>query len=214
MRLVVLERRTLFRQGLAALLENEPDIEVLGAAGDAAEARRLCTRTLPDLILLDESLVEPCLEQEQTLFSLLSTSSGGASIVVLGRAGDTADADCAETEGARARGEGAAAYLCATMDKTEMLRTIRAVWRAKMNAGTPHDSASLPGRDVATTLHPLTERERTVVALIIEGLCNKEIAQRLGISTQTVKNHVSHLLEKLSLADRTQLAVYAMERKL
>src|SRR5205823_4997519 len=57
----------------------------------------------------------------------------------------------------------------------------------------------------------VTERERAVIGLIAQGLCNKEIAQRLNISTQTVKNHVSRLLEKLDCADRTQLAVYALE---
>jgi DNA-binding NarL/FixJ family response regulator len=205
-RLVVVEQRTLFRQALVALLKGEPDMEIVGEAAGADEARLLCLRTAPDAILLDESLLCPEIEQELNLFSRLTAAAPAAALVVMGRAGDTTDLSTATVERARTLQEGATAYVCATIDHAELARCIR-------NA-VQHHRHEAPALPISSNEMHVTERERAVAALIATGLCNKEIAQRLGISTQTVKNHVSHVLEKLALADRTQLAVYALEHGL
>jgi DNA-binding NarL/FixJ family response regulator len=220
-RLVIAEGRTLFRQGLAALLRAEADF-VVSEAGDAAEARRVCLRVQPDLILLDAALPDGAGHDGLAVTASLRVHCPQAAIVVIGEA-EGAAAPAAESreewERRRALQAGAAAYLRPTVDQAELFRTLRTA--AAVRGGddslsslspaeiAPGDAASpetgADGKPV------ITERERAVIALLAQGLCNKEIAHRLGISTQTVKNHVSHLLEKLALADRTQLAVYAIE---
>src|SRR5437588_686435 len=118
-------------------------------------------------------------------------------------------------ERAHVLGQGATAYLPARADAGELLRLLAAVAethgcrdddaRAQADAGAPARQGAAGGSS------RITEREQTIIVMIAQGRCNKEVAHRLGISTQTVKNHVSRLLEKLALADRTQLAVYAIE---
>ena len=213
-RLVIAEGRTLFRQALAALLCAEPDFEIVGEAATDDEIRRLCSRLQPDSVLLDAGL--PCALGYDALALLtgLRAVSPETAVVVLGEAGsgavpglplsERAARTAAEAERKRAQNLGAFACLRPTVDGNELIRTLRAAVACSGNAAehAPHE----------TVPHHLTEREAEILALIAQGLCNKEIAQRLNIHTQTVKNHVSHLLEKLALADRLQLAVYALEQ--
>lgn len=223
-RLVIAERRTLFRQGLAALLSADPDFVVVGEAADADEARRVCARVLPDLILLDAALPNGDEVDGLAAIAGLRVCCPRASLIVIGEAGDTPESGrrvasdraetAAQTERRHALQLGAAAYVRPTVDYTELLRSLRAIGAADRAQEDTFNEAA--GRENAggeitgeARIH-LTEREQAVIGLIAQGLCNKEIAHRLGISTQTVKNHVSHLLEKLALADRTQLAVYAI----
>ena len=202
--IALLERRTLFRQGLAALLHATSDFTVVGEAASVDEARLLCTREQPEIVLLDACL-DRCRDSSMpSLLSTLLVCCPQAPIVVLGRAGDTEEMEMAEEERAGALQAGATAYVCTTVESDEFLRTLRHAIETR----TVSASTRAAPRTIATSKHPMTERERAVAALLAQGLCNKEIAQRLGISTQTAKNHISHLLEKLSLADRTQLALF------
>ncbi|HZO89852.1 MAG TPA: response regulator transcription factor [Chthonomonadaceae bacterium] len=230
-RVVIAEGRTLFRQGLAALLNAEADFQVVGEAADADAARRVCIHAMPDLILLASALLEDREEDSLSVIAGLRVCCPTATIVVLGEAGalaaEEAEPEAAQAERRRALRLGAAAYLHVQLDRAELLRALRAVAAARGgadvegDAAPPEDSAAgctSPGEagpnGKSTPAAAITERERAVISLIAQGLCNKEIAHRLGISIQTVKNHVSHLLEKLALADRTQLAVYALEQGL
>jgi DNA-binding NarL/FixJ family response regulator len=230
-RLVIAEGRTLFRQGLAALLHAEADFVVVGEAANAEEAGRVCTHTRPDLILLSAGLPDTREEGTPALLPRLRVCCPDAAIVVLGKMenleaqDDAAHCAAAQAERRRALGSGADAYLHVGLDREELLRTLRAIIAARLcldnearddgaaEAGTsPASRTDESGLHEGVPKNAITERERSILTLIAQGLCNKEIAHRLGISTQTVKNHVSHLLEKLALADRTQLAVYALEQ--
>lgn len=230
-RLVIAEGRTLFRQGLAALLHTEADFVVVGEAADAEEARRVCTHARPDLILLSAGLPDAREEGTPAVLPRLRVCCPEAALVVLGKMenleaqGDAAQCAAAQAERRRALGSGADAYLHIGLDREELLRTLRAIVAAHLcpdneahASRTAEATASSFSHADESGLHEgvpksaITERERSILTLIAQGLCNKEIAHRLGISTQTVKNHVSHLLEKLALADRTQLAVYALEQ--
>jgi len=216
--LVIAEGRTLFRQGLAALLCAEPDLVVVGEAGNNAEARQVCARLMPDVILLDASLPNTeggdCLEAIPPLRVCCPESV----ILVIGEAGVIANASeneaerAAQTERRRALQMGAAACVRVVADHGELVRIIRelAARRALAIKDLPEPEGT-PDSTETGLRHPLSERERMILALLTQGLCNKEIAHRLGIRPQTVKNHISHLFDKLDLADRVQLAVYALK---
>lgn len=228
-RVVIAEGRTLFRQGLAALLRTAPDFEITGEAANAEEARRACARLQPHLVLLDSALPGAGHPDGPKILPGIRACCPNSLTVVIGEADGRAEDDPAgrnaEAERCRALLQGAAAYLPATVDQTELLRVLRQVLSAPVEtlpaAAYRHhqDGADWSGeqngecRETVCRGVKCTEREKDIIALIAQGLCNKEISYRLGISTQTVKNHVSHLLEKLNLADRTQLAVYAIEHR-
>ena len=213
-RLVIADGRTLFRQGLVALLSAESGFIIVAEASDEDALRHACSRLLPDVVVLDAGL--PCGRGRDalTITTGLRAISPGTAIIILSEAGSSmaqgqpmsekAAQGAADAECKRALGLGASACLRPTVDAGELIRSIRSAVRSSeghhfVQTHVVHDS------------HVPTEREAEILALIAQGLCNKEIAQRLNIHTQTVKNHVSHLLEKLDLADRLQLAVYALE---
>jgi NarL family two-component system response regulator LiaR len=192
-RVLIVERRTLLRQSLAALLRSFPECEVVGEAADIAGACQLCHRATPDWILLDVAL----LDREGIALRQLRAWAKGAEALALGRADDSEEAESAEQE--QARDAGARAYVPLHADRLALLHALHTH---------PHPAHTAAPFD-PNAYHPsLSAREREVLELLAEGLCNKEIAHRLNIHTQTVKNHISHLLEKLAFEDRTQLAVY------
>ena len=217
-RILVAAGQTLFRHGLAALIRADVRFTVTGQAADADEARRFITREGADVILLDAEL--PGSDGGCNIIACLRALCPGVAIVVLGEADRAAhtetEAESAlRAERSQALAQGAVAYLPARADSQELLRLLCAV-AARTGCG-PTDDAQAPAEahdagNGGRGRHRVTEREQAIIALIAQGLCNKEVAHRLGISAQTVKNHVSHLLEQLALADRTQLAVYAVER--
>lgn len=230
-RLIIAEGRTLFRQGLVALLNAEADFAVVGEAANAEEAHRLSLHVLPDLILLDAALPGADRAERLDIITRLRACCPQAAIVVLGEAEPleaegSACATAAQVERHRVLYLGAAAYLHTGLDHGELVRALRTVAAAHSCTDADSDSPAAEGHHQPRSAEAeyrselgggsakssLTERESAILVLIAQGLCNKEIAYRLGISTQTVKNHVSHLLEKLALADRTQLAVYALEQ--
>ena len=216
---LIAAERTLFRQGLVALIASWPGFAPVGEAADAYEARRISDREQPDLVVLDSELQRA--EGACDLVACLRAGNPSTAIVVIGEAdlaaGSEAEAESAlRAERARVLSQGAIAYLPARADSRELLRLLTAVAATRAckegdGAGSVDGHAKPTPGPHASVRRRITERERSIIAMIAQGLCNKEVAHRLGIGTQTVKNHVSHLLEKLALADRTQLAVYAVE---
>jgi DNA-binding NarL/FixJ family response regulator len=217
-RIVVAAARTLFRQGLVALIAARPEFAIVGEAAGADEARRLAVREQPDLFVLDSEIQQG--DSASDVVAGLRASCPRVAIVVIGEADLTADseaeADSAlRSERARVLQQGAVAYLPARADSSELLRLLTAAAAAigcnESGEGDAAETGPLPQMVHGSGRHKITEREQAIIAMVAQGMCNKEVAHRLGIGTQTVKNHVSHLLEKLALADRTQLAVYAVE---
>jgi two-component system, NarL family, response regulator LiaR len=204
-RLLLVDDHAVVREGLRAFLRLQRGIEVVGEAASGEEAIQIASVLAPDVILLD--LVMPGGDGIVALRGLRDAAPQ-ARVLVL-----TSFADDAQIFAATAAG--AAGYLLKDLDPGELAESIRAV-HAGRPALDPRVATRLMRREPELPGGPndLTARERDVLRLMVEGLGNKEIAQRLGIGDKTVKSHVSHVLGKLGVADRTQAAVMAIRSRL
>ena len=211
-RLMVVDDHRLFRRGLIALLESEPGLHVVGEASDGAEALRHVRTIKPDLMLLDNHMpgvrgieliagLREALPQMQVLMLTVSED-----------AQDLADAFRAGAQG----------YLLKTMDGPELAAAIRRAMAgepvvspemtAKLVRVFQASSAPVQARD--EDLATLSPREQDILREIARGASNKEIGRALDIAETTVKIHVQHILRKLGLSSRVQVAVWASERGL
>jgi DNA-binding NarL/FixJ family response regulator len=191
------------RQGLRVLLSLEDDIEVVGEVGDGVEAVELTAALIPDVILLDLKL--PVLDGLGVLAELRDRGLPARALVL------TSVADQASvTVAMRA---GAAGFLYKDVDPEALVRAVRSVHDGNTVLA-PEAAGSLVrsrARSAAVAgFEALTAREREVLAQIAEGRSNREIARLLHMSEKTVKTHVSSVLAKLGVADRTQAALYAV----
>lgn len=208
-RLLVVDDHTLFRRGLVALLAADAGLQVVGEAGDAAEAVRKAQDLQPDLVLLDNHL--PGATGIQALPDL-KEAAPLARIVMLTVSEDGNDL----REALRA---GASGYLLKTMEGEELTAAIRRVMRghaavspelvgklvAALQAPEPEPvAASAVPPDAAPALSP---REQEVLRQVARGASNKEIARALDIAETTVKIHVQNILRKLGVSSRVQAAV-------
>lgn len=191
---LIVDDHPVVRQGLRALLEVQDDIMVVGEAGDGRAAVSLATSLSPDIVLLDLKL--PGMDGIAVLQPL---SAAGLRVLVLTSATDPA----AASQAVRA---GAAGVVYKDIDPDALVRAIRSVHDGNVLLA-PEAAGSLIRGSAANTLTP---REREVLAGIAEGRSNREIARLLRVSEKTVKAHVSSVLAKLGVQDRTQAAVYAV----
>jgi NarL family two-component system response regulator LiaR len=201
-RVLIVDDHAVVREGLRTFLELQDGLEVAGEAGDGAEAVAVAERLRPDVILMD--LVMPKLDGVEAMRELQARLPR-ARVIVLTSFGD----DDRLLPAIRA---GAAGYLLKNVQPQELARAVRAAHAGEALLD-PHVAARL----VEALAEPreaeaerLTPREREVLDLIARGLSNKRIARELGIAEKTVKAHVSHVLAKLGVSDRTQAAVYAV----
>lgn len=216
-RVLVVDDHTLFRRGLTALLSRDPQVLVVGDAGDAGEALRRATELQPDLILLDNHL--PGVNGVDALPSLLEAAPK-TRILMLTVSEDEADLAAA------LRG-GAAGYLLKTIEGDALIQSIvRAVGGHSVIA--PEMTSKLvsayrgaaAGADTPATepaampLDTLSPRERDILRAIAKGASNKEIGRTLCIAETTVKIHVQHILRKLDVSTRVHAAVIASENGL
>ena len=202
-RVVLADDHAVVRQGLKTFLDLQDDIEVVAEASDGAEAVDAAERLDPDVVLLD--LVMPGLDG---LGALKQLRSGRARIIVLTSFGDD------DKLFAALRG-GAAGYLLKDVQPADLVRAIRSA-----HAGESPLSPAIATR-VVEEVRPGRRSARTTTSrrasstsstLIARGRSNKVIARELGVAEKTVKTHVSHILAKLGVADRTQAALYAVAR--
>jgi DNA-binding NarL/FixJ family response regulator len=203
-RIVVVDDHPIVRQGLIAALEDEPDFEVVGAAGSAEEALALVSQLQPDLVLLDLEL--PGLDGVAAIPRLHEASPSTAVLVFTAYATDERVLGAVRA--------GARGYLLKGATATDIAQAIRAV-ASGGSALEPRVAATL----VAAVRAPrgagaLTGREREVLHLIAEGLPGKQIARALGISERTVKFHTAALFRKLGADNRAQAVALAAQRGL
>jgi two-component system nitrate/nitrite response regulator NarL len=207
LRLLVVDDHTLFRRGLVALLASEPSLQVVGEAGDAAEAVRRAGELQPDIVLLDNHL--PGATGVQSLAGLREAAPS-ARVVLLTVSEDEEDLQAA------LRG-GASGYLLKTMEGDELFAALRRIAAGEavispeltsklVSALRQRPSAPPPQAD---PLACLSAREVEVLREIARGASNKEIARTLSIAETTVKIHVQGILRKLGLTSRVQAAVFA-----
>ena len=206
-RVLIADDHAVVRQGLRTFLDLQPDVEVAGEAADGEEAVEAARRLSPDVVLLD--LAMPRLDGVAAL-PRLREAAPAARVIVLTSFGE----DDRVFAALRA---GAAGFLLKDVEPAELVRGIRTA-----HAGQAPLSPAVAARVVEELAHPgrraggdeLTPRELEVLRLIAGGRSNKRIALELGVAEKTVKTHVSHVLAKLGLADRTQAALYAVREGL
>jgi DNA-binding NarL/FixJ family response regulator len=207
-RVLIVDDHEVVREGLRAFLELQDGIEVAGEAGDGEEAVAAVEAERPDVVLMD--LVMPQLDGVGAMQELRRRGSS-ARVIVLTSFTD----DAKLLPAIRA---GAAGYLLKNVAPAELARAVRAA-----HAGEALLDPSVAARLVEAVAEPpaaaprtddLTPREQEILALIARGLSNKRIAFELGVSEKTVKNHVSHVLAKLGVPDRTAAAVHAVRNGL
>ncbi len=200
---LIADDHAVVRQGIRVLLDLQDDIEVVGEAGDGAEVVELAAALAPDVILLDLKL-----PGTDGLAALADLRDRGVSarVLVLTSVTDPASVMIAMRAGA-------VGFLYKDVDPDALVRAVRSVHDGHTVLA-PEAAGSLlrsRGRAGAVAgLGALTAREREVLAQIAEGRSNRQIARLLQMSEKTVKTHVSSVLAKLGVADRTQAALYAV----
>jgi DNA-binding NarL/FixJ family response regulator len=189
------------RQGLAVLLDVQDDIEMVGEAVDGEQALTLTAELDPDVLLLDLKL--PGLDGLAVLAQLRARAARTRTLVLTSAAEANAPGVAVH--------EGAAGFLYKDVDPDALVRAIRSVHDGHTVLASAAADLVAGGRDTAVRgLAALTGREREVLALLAEGRSNREIARSLRVSEKTVKTHVSSVLAKLGVADRTQAALLAV----
>lgn len=204
-RILIVDDHPLVREGLHAVISMEPDLEVIGECGDGAEAMRLTRGLSPDVILMD--LLMPGLDGGRAIAAILNTDPGRKILVLTSLDNIDTILDTVKS--------GALGYVSKNAPPDELLAAIRAVYGGRVVLPAPVMQALL-GRETTSPdplRHPenlLTQREVEVLTFVAQGLNNDDIADRLVISPRTVSVHVSHILTKLELQNRTQAALYAL----
>jgi len=214
--IVVVDDHPLFRQGVVNTLTLETDFKVVGQSSDGTDALKMIRDLHPDVAVLDINL--PGMNGQQITHEVVQAKLP-TRIVLL-----TAYDDNEQI--IHAAWAGASAYCAKDVDPRHLIRTIRDVCDGKFVIGEQSFTKKeferwLEGEmekarhlysEPGSPFHPLSDREMEVLAFVVKGLSNKEIATSLGISHQTVKNHVTSILRKFSVEDRTQAVVYALKR--
>jgi DNA-binding NarL/FixJ family response regulator len=215
-RILIVDGHTLFRVGIRNILEQEADFEIVGEADDSRSAMDASLATNPDVILMDLSLGQPGgIETTQRIKRELPS----AAIVVL----STEEDEDALFDSIRA---GAAAFILKDIAPEDLVMIIRRVVNGEYLINDKVFSKpavasrvlkefrelAVYGQEAAPIFAPLSPREVEILDNIAQGMTNKQVAYALSISEQTVKNHMSSILRKLSVNDRTQAVVYAMRQ--
>jgi two-component system, NarL family, response regulator LiaR len=202
--LLLVDDHALVRGGVRAYLETQPDLEVVAEAGSGEEAIRLAAEHVPDVVLMD--LVMPGMDGVEATRRVREVSPRSQVVVLTSFHEDTHIFPAIKA--------GAISYLLKDIGPAELAEAIRAAARGEAVIH-PKVAArmlqELRGKrtQTANPYAGLSEREQEVLKLIAEGLSNADIAERLVLSEKTVKSHVSNILNKLHLTDRTQAAVFA-----
>jgi DNA-binding NarL/FixJ family response regulator len=215
-RILIVDDHALFRVGIANILGREPDFEVVGEADDSRSAVDRAIETSPNVILMDLSLPQPGgIETTQRIKRELPSTA----IIVLAVSED----EDALFDAIKA---GAAAFILKDVGPDDLVTIIRRVVSgeylindkvfAKPSVASrvlkEFRELAVYGQEAAPIFAPLSPREVEILDNIAQGMTNKQVAYALSISEQTVKNHMSSILRKLSVNDRTQAVVYAMRQ--
>jgi two-component system, NarL family, nitrate/nitrite response regulator NarL len=209
-RIVIVDDHPIFRDGLCRLLAARADFEVVGVAGSGSEAVRLVAELSPDLLLLDMSM--PDMSGLDVLHALQQARTSVLPVLLTASADDE---DMVTALGLGARGivlkDSATAMLYKCIDSVmqgeywfgrDQVPSLVAAFRQASGTGSPSPAETL------------TRGELRVIAAVVEGATNRDVAAQLGISEQTVKNHLRHVFDKLGVSNRLELALFALHHRL
>ncbi|ADG10562.1 DNA-binding response regulator [Caulobacter segnis] len=198
MSVLIVDDHPLLREGVAAVLEAEPDIQVVGEAADGQDAIAQFKRLRPDVVLMD--LQMPGVDGVEAIREIRAQAPDARIIVLTTYAGDV--------RALSALRAGASGYLLKSSLRRELIDTIRAVLGGQryLHPEVAHDIA------VNAIAEPLSEREIDVLKRVANGAANKEIARALSLSEDTVKGHMRSIFSKLDVTDRTQAVTVAHRR--
>ncbi|HEX6305112.1 MAG TPA: response regulator transcription factor [Anaerolineales bacterium] len=213
---VIVDDHPIFRQGVVDSLSLEPDIKVIGAAADGEAGLELIREVIPEVAVVDVNLPE--MNGQQVTRQVVTDKLPTRMILLTGY-------DDLEQKLLAMR-VGAAAYCVKDVQPERLVNVVREVAAGKYVVGDrvfdrselerwlepTTEEARQPFDNLEESLQPLSGREMEVLTHLTHGMSNKEIATHLGISHQTVKNHVTAILRKLGVEDRTQAALYALRR--
>jgi DNA-binding NarL/FixJ family response regulator len=206
-RVLLADDQELVRAGFRMILETQPDIEVVGDAGDGVEAVTATRRLVPDVVLMDIRM--PNLDGLEATRQIVAARSGARVLILT-----TFDLDEYVYQALTA---GASGFLLKNAPPEQLIGGVRvvaagdALLSPSITRRVIEHFTLLPPPGGADVLAGLTDRERQVLKLVARGLSNTEIAAELVVSDATVKTHVGHLLAKLQLRDRVQAVVLAYE---
>jgi NarL family two-component system response regulator LiaR len=218
-RVLLVDDHVIVRDGIRALLATEPDIRVVGEAGDGQEAIAEAQRLQPDVLLMD--LVMPGLDGLEAIRRIVAQQPQARILVLTSFATNDMVFPAIKA--------GAMGYLLKDCDAEELVQAIRQVYRGQSSlhpriarlvlqevaGGRPGPDAKPPGSARASSVvEPLTARELDVLKRVAQGKSNREIAEELVLAEGTVRTHVSNILSKLHLASRTQATLYALREGL
>jgi two-component system, NarL family, response regulator LiaR len=200
-RVMLVDDHTMVRRGLATFLKVFDDLELVGEAGSGLEAIALCSNALPDVILMDLMMPEM---DGATATRLIRRKHPKVQVIAL-----TSFTDQETVQNALQAG--AIGYLLKDVSADELARAIRAAHAGRATLAPEATQAMVQAANQPPAPgHDLTERERVVLALMVEGLNNTQIAARLVVSPSTIKTHVSHILSKLGVASRSEAVALAL----
>jgi NarL family two-component system response regulator LiaR len=204
-RVLIADDHTVVREGLVLLLDTFLDLQMVGEATDGAQAILLCAEHQPDVVLMD--LVMPGIDGV-TAIQAIHQKHPETQILAL--------TSFNEEELVYAALEaGAIGYLMKNISATELAEAIRAA-HARNSTLAPEATQALIHAATRSLSpgHDLTEREREVLKLLVKGLSNAQIAEQLGVSPYTIRNHVSRIFSKLNVSSRTEAATLAIQYKI
>jgi NarL family two-component system response regulator LiaR len=208
-RVLVVDDHKVVREGMQFLLEQEPDIQVVGQCSDGREAVEAVARYLPSVVLLD--LLMPGLDGLNALRQIKVDSPTTQVVILTSHTGEEHMFDAIKA--------GATSYLLKTAGAREVIDAVRAAAHGESLLD-PSVAARVleelrgPTRQATSSVNHLTPREAEVLTLVARGRSNRAIGDQLFIGEETVKTHISNILAKLHLADRTQAAIYALRKGL
>jgi DNA-binding NarL/FixJ family response regulator len=198
-RVLLADDHGVIRDGLGRLISALQDVELVALAADGAEAVEQCARLEPDVVLMDLDM--PVLDGIEATKRIVAAHPKTAVVVL------TSFSDRPRIMGALEAG--ACGYLLKDVDADEVADGIRAAARGESPLDPRAARTMLDARSAPDPLAGLSEREREVLGLLVEGLPNKLIARRLQISEKTVKSHLTRIFRELNVTDRTQAALWA-----
>lgn len=204
LRILIVDDHPMIRNGLAAMIRGEPDFDLVGEASHGADAVRIAPDLAPDVVLMD--LLMPQMDGVEAMTRLRPLLPSTRFVIL------TSLTEPAEVQ--RALQAGASGYLTKTASAQELVNVIRAAHGGRRVLSPEATEALIAASQTGQPGADLTQRERELLTLMARGLTNQDIAEQLHIALPTVKFHITNILSKLGVGNRTEAVLLALKHRL